>query len=260
MTTKKKSFYDNCIERVFPALVLTIFIIFIAMSKETLILGIIGLSILFWREALRIRDDFTFDNEGNPNINILTASNYIYIHEPFLYFELYILLNLITPMLVYMCCSVIEYNTFITYFQLLNFIGSVFLTVVVTDTAAYIGGQLLGKAFGKNYQIFPNTSPNKTKIGTLIGLISGVLFFIYYNNNIYQVSYNWHTYFFAVQIPLLAILGDYLGSKMKRRADKKDSGTLFGAHGGVIDRFGSHFMSAIVILQITVFYFLANGG
>ena len=98
------------------------------------------------------------------------------------------------------------------------------------DTAAYIGG----RAFGRRL-LAPAISPNKTVEGLFCGMFMAVLgvFFA----GLYQ---SWLTQGDAILLGLgvavLGPLGDLFESLIKRDAGTKDAGTLFGAHGGALDR------------------------
>jgi phosphatidate cytidylyltransferase len=98
------------------------------------------------------------------------------------------------------------------------------------DTAAYIGG----RAFGRR-PLAPAISPNKTVEGLFCGMFVAVLgvFFA----GLYQ---SWLTQgdalVLGLGVAILGPLGDLFESLIKRDAGTKDAGTLFGAHGGALDR------------------------
>ncbi|MCY3878501.1 MAG: phosphatidate cytidylyltransferase [Rhodobacteraceae bacterium] len=101
------------------------------------------------------------------------------------------------------------------------------LTVVATDTGAYIAGKLLGGP-----KLLPKLSPNKTWSGAVGGLCAAVL-----------VGFAFLTQFgmpVIVAAPLVSIcaqFGDLAESWLKRQAGAKDSSSLIPGHGGVCDRF-----------------------
>jgi phosphatidate cytidylyltransferase len=98
------------------------------------------------------------------------------------------------------------------------------------DTAAYIGG----RAFGRR-ALAPSISPNKTLEGLLCGMFVAVLAVFF--AGLYQ---NWltqgHALLLGLGVAILGPLGDLFESLVKRDAGTKDAGTLFGAHGGALDR------------------------
>ncbi len=109
----------------------------------------------------------------------------------------------------------------------------VFLVVIATwlcDTGAYFGG----RAFGKR-PLAPSISPAKTVEGLLIGIFTGTA--AAWLTGLY---FDWLTgvdaLILGVCVALVAPLGDLFESFVKREAGVKDSGTIFGAHGGVLDR------------------------
>jgi phosphatidate cytidylyltransferase len=109
----------------------------------------------------------------------------------------------------------------------------------VGDTGAYLGG----RAFGRR-PLAPLISPNKTVEGWLIGVVAGVagVWFA----GLYQ---DWLTGYQAlllgVAVALVAPLGDLFESYIKRDAGVKDSGKLFGAHGGALDRLDAVLFAAV---------------
>ena len=100
----------------------------------------------------------------------------------------------------------------------------------VGDTAAYFGGRLFGRR-----QLAPKVSPNKTVEGLVGGMLGAVL--AIFIAGLYQT---WLTQgnalLLGVAVAVLGPLGDLFESLVKRDAGAKDAGSLFGAHGGVLDR------------------------
>jgi phosphatidate cytidylyltransferase len=109
----------------------------------------------------------------------------------------------------------------------------------VGDTGAYLGGRALGRR-----ALAPRISPNKTVEGWAIGVLAGVagVWFA----GLYQ---DWLTGYQALllglAVALVAPLGDLFESYIKRDAGVKDSGTLFGAHGGALDRLDAVLFAAV---------------
>jgi phosphatidate cytidylyltransferase len=103
------------------------------------------------------------------------------------------------------------------------------------DTFAYLTGRKLGKR-----PFFPSISPKKTIEGTLGGTIVTValapLFIM-----VFPQFYIWQMVILALVVSLASTLGDLVESKLKRLAGVKDSGNIMPGHGGILDRFDSHF-------------------
>ncbi len=109
----------------------------------------------------------------------------------------------------------------------------------IGDTGAYLGG----RAFGRR-PLAPRISPNKTVEGLVIGMIAAVagVWFA----GLYQ---DWlsgpQALLLGIAVAVAAPLGDLFESYVKRDARVKDSGTLFGAHGGALDRLDAVLFSAV---------------
>jgi len=107
---------------------------------------------------------------------------------------------------------------------------AVLLGTFIGDTGAYLGGRLLGSR-----RLAPRVSPNKTWEGLAIGFAVGV-FTVWW----YGLSTDWmggtNGVLLGVAVALAAPVGDLFESKVKRDAGTKDAGSLFGAHGGALDR------------------------
>jgi phosphatidate cytidylyltransferase len=113
----------------------------------------------------------------------------------------------------------------------------------VGDTGAYIGG----KWFGQN-KLAPRVSPNKTVEGLVIGMGTAVL--ATWLAGTYQ---DWlsgtDAILLGVGVALAAPLGDLFESYIKRDAGTKDTGRLFGVHGGALDR-----LDAVMFTVVTGYY------
>ncbi len=99
------------------------------------------------------------------------------------------------------------------------------------DTAAYAGGRLFGRR-----ALAPSISPGKT----VEGLFCGVLIAIVTVFVAGQFQNTWmtkgHALLLGLTVAVLGPMGDLFESLVKRDAGTKDAGTLFGAHGGALDR------------------------
>ena len=110
----------------------------------------------------------------------------------------------------------------------------VLITVLVAvwagDTFAYFGGRLFGR-----HRMAPTTSPGKTWEGFVVGTAATIFvaFIALYKQHFIS---NAHAIVLGVVLALAAPLGDLFESLLKRDMDVKDTGTLLGGHGGMLDR------------------------
>jgi phosphatidate cytidylyltransferase len=120
---------------------------------------------------------------------------------------------------------------------------SVLVGTFVGDTGAYVGGRMFGRR-----KLAPRISPNKTFEGLVIGFLAG-LFAVWFAG-IYE---EWMTGVQALilggAVAVAAPLGDLFESYLKRDAGTKDTGRLFGAHGGALDR-----LDAVLFTGVVGFY------
>jgi phosphatidate cytidylyltransferase len=107
------------------------------------------------------------------------------------------------------------------------------------DTGAYFGGRWFGTR-----PLAPRISPNKTVEGLVIGFLTAVIFT--WAAGLYQ---DWLTHgqalILGAAVGAAAPLGDLFESAIKRDAGTKDAGTLFGAHGGALDRLDAAFFTLV---------------
>jgi len=116
---------------------------------------------------------------------------------------------------------------------------AVLLGTFVGDTAAYLGGRALGTR-----PLAARISPSKTVEGLACG-VAGAALAVWW----YGLSSEWMGGVKGIVLGLvvgaLAPVGDLFESKIKRDAGTKDAGTLFGAHGGALDRLDAAFFTLV---------------
>jgi phosphatidate cytidylyltransferase len=115
-----------------------------------------------------------------------------------------------------------------------------------TDTGAYA----TGRAFG-SHKIAPSLSPNKTLEGLVGGFLIGTMAFWF--AGLYQ---DWlsgvDALIMGAAVAAIAPVGDLFESMIKRDLGRKDTGTLFGPHGGILDRLDAVFFTVVVGYYLAV--------
>ena len=108
-------------------------------------------------------------------------------------------------------------------------------TVIAVDVGAY----LFGRTFG-GPKIAPSISPSKTWSGLGGGILGAVIVMLVTIGLLADSSASLSDAVLALGVAALAALvaqvGDFFESWMKRRAGVKDSGNLLPGHGGLLDR------------------------
>jgi phosphatidate cytidylyltransferase len=111
------------------------------------------------------------------------------------------------------------------------------------DTAAYLGGRLFGRR-----PLAPQISPNKTVEGLVCGMLIAILAVFF--AGLYQ---DWMTsgdaLLLGMVVAVLGPLGDLFESTVKRDSGTKDAGSLFGPHGGALDR-----LDAVMFTVVAGYY------
>jgi phosphatidate cytidylyltransferase len=114
----------------------------------------------------------------------------------------------------------------------------------LADTGAYLGGRLFGRR-----PLAPAISPSKTVEGLGLGMFTAIVA-VFIAGRFQQT---WLTegdsLLLGVAVAVLGPVGDLFESVVKRDAGVKDSGTLFGAHGGALDR-----LDAIIFTVVGGYY------
>jgi phosphatidate cytidylyltransferase len=125
---------------------------------------------------------------------------------------------------------------------------AVLLATFVGDTFAHILGSLFGKT-----PLAPSISPNKSVEGLAAGVAGGTLTVVALS---VIVDESWFgtadALILGLCVAVAAPLGDLWESALKREAGVKDSGTLLGAHGGVLDRVDA------LLFTVPLGYYLAT--
>ena len=116
------------------------------------------------------------------------------------------------------------------------------------DTGAYLGGRLFGRR-----PLAPSISPNKTVEGLAIGMAFTVLS-VWFAGRYQDWLPGTHALVLGVGIAVFAPVGDLFESFVKRQAGAKDTGSLLGAHGGVLDRLDAVLFTAVVGYYIWLAY------
>lgn len=111
------------------------------------------------------------------------------------------------------------------------------------DTGAYFAGRLFGRR-----PLAPEISPKKTVEGLVGGMILTILAVFF--AGLYQPWLGQeHAFVLGLSIAVLGPMGDLFASLIKRDAGLKDFGTLFGAHGGALDR-----LDAVIFTIVAAYY------
>jgi phosphatidate cytidylyltransferase len=108
------------------------------------------------------------------------------------------------------------------------------------DTGAYLGGRAIGTK-----PLAPRISPKKTVEGLAVGMVVAIA--AVWFAGLYQ---DWLTgsdaLLLGLGVAIAAPIGDLFESYLKRDAGTKDTGTLFGPHGGALDRLDAVMFTAVV--------------
>ena len=110
----------------------------------------------------------------------------------------------------------------------------VIVIIALTDIVAMVVGGLIGKT-----PLNP-ISPHKTIAGALGALL--IVTALSYLASFYGPLHLqwWQTTLIGALTCIAAQAGDLVESALKRDAGVKDTGTVIGGHGGVLDRFDSY--------------------
>ncbi|MDZ4307194.1 phosphatidate cytidylyltransferase [Allopontixanthobacter sp.] len=117
--------------------------------------------------------------------------------------------------------------------------------VIFTDTGAYLFGRTIGGP-----RIAPRISPSKTWAGLVGGMICAALWLAVWTVSLHYFGSNYtfsalvgamwgvalSVAMVGAGLAVVAQMGDFFESWLKRKAGVKDSSNLIPGHGGVLDR------------------------
>ena len=138
------------------------------------------------------------------------------------------------------------FSFFVNLRLLSNGAGLVAFLIMVTkgaDIGAYLGGSRFGRS-----ELIPRISPNKTKEGTLTGILFSVLLAAAFGRYLTGFSFL-HVVVLGMVLAAIGQVGDLAESLIKRDCGVKDSGTYLSGIGGVLDLVDS------LLFTAPVFYF-----
>lgn len=123
--------------------------------------------------------------------------------------------------------------------------------VVMTDTAAYFSGRLIGGP-----KLWPAVSPKKTWAGLIGGISAAALTGAIFPAITGSGSWPWLA-FLGLILGLVAQAGDLAESSLKRQYGLKDASDLIPGHGGFMDRMDgvvtASVLAALIALAIDAY-------
>ncbi len=159
-----------------------------------------------------------------------------------------------------MCCLLMVHQLDSTHGVF--YICFVLAAAWVADAGAYFVGTFFGK-----HKLCPDISPKKTIEGAVGGVVTNiaVLCLGSWGYSVFMASrgINFSVYYVLIIViglisSVLAILGDLVGSLIKRQCKIKDFGNIMPGHGGMMDRFDSVLFVApflaMVFSSMRIFY------
>lgn len=123
------------------------------------------------------------------------------------------------------CCAAL------LYLEDVGLLALAWLACVIAATD--IGAYFSGKAFGK-HKIWARISPNKSWEGAIGGFAFAAL----------VSSWFGQPAILGIIIGIVAQMGDFAESAIKRKFGVKDSGNLLPGHGGILDRIDGYLFAA----------------
>lgn len=128
--------------------------------------------------------------------------------------------------------------------------GNAWLLILTGITAGSDSGAYYsGRAFGRS-KLSPLISPNKTIEGAIGGIVTGMLMAAILAAILLQTVPWFFVLVSALVLGVVGVCGDLVESIVKRATGTKDSGSILGGHGGILDRADSILFAAPVLYYL----------
>lgn len=134
----------------------------------------------------------------------------------------------------------------------------VIIGTIMNDIGAYFIGLLFGK-HKMNERISPKKTWEGFVGGVVLSLISSITFALIVAAlgkpilPIFDLSHLYFVIIISILIPLVADIGDFVFSSVKRSFGVKDFSQLLPGHGGVLDRIDSLIFAAALVSGLIIF-------
>lgn len=132
-----------------------------------------------------------------------------------------------------------------------NYLLFMIFVIAIGDSGAYFVGRAIGKT-----KIYPIASPNKSLEGLIAAIITaGIAGWVATLIFKFPAEIGISTAVITAAIlELLSQLSDPIESLFKRASGKKDSGSIFPGHGGILDRLDSYIFCAPALYYIVEYF------
>lgn len=123
------------------------------------------------------------------------------------------------------------YSSAVMFSTAPHVLTAVLVLVWTADSAAYFTGRMWGQT-----KMSPNISPGKTWEGFFGGMMCSLALTLIFGSWLFDALPPALLLSATAVLVALSVQGDLFESSLKRESGVKDSGTILGGHGGVLDR------------------------
>lgn len=133
------------------------------------------------------------------------------------------------------------------FVSLYNISGLLIWYILIVNYGSDTGAYLIGSRFGKT-KLIPHISPNKTVEGAIGGIVLGGILGAIFGYFVLKIRVVPLLIIVSFAMPIVGQLGDLFFSSLKRSYKRKDFGSIFPGHGGVLDRIDSLVFSLVFVV------------